>query len=178
MSHAVKHTFPTVPLQVINIVSLGYKLLLHLFSPASVICFSVAKQYTPFTSLGLKNGIVPLSQYKGSEVLGVPPGINLITSVSLPTFHPSGIIPNSLSTNLPFLKGSKSTNQFLKIACAISSKSALILLFNSIFRSREERMEAMRRWSSYVGYSISTLRNSACFMPVTVVPLSRADRDF
>lgn len=69
---AAKDNLPTVPLAVINVVFVGYNLLLQLFKPSSVIYFSVFKVNGMPTSLGVKNGIFPF-QNDDSEVLGVPP---------------------------------------------------------------------------------------------------------
>src|SRR5574344_720040 len=69
--------------------------------------------------------------------------VDNIISENVPTFHPSGIIPSSESTNLPSLNGSKSTNQDLNKACACCSKLSFIRRLSSILSSSDFKKDTI-----------------------------------
>ncbi len=142
------HIFPTVPRADITVPNRGTTFVLLFARPNSVIFSSVSRTNVRLeadTSFPDNHDMLPI-QYSWMDRLGVPPPRRLILSNSDPIFHPLGINPNSLSTNSPSRKGSKSANQLLKIAWAWASRFSLILLFNSILASRQDKVSVITFW--------------------------------
>src|SRR5574344_1446465 len=76
-------------------------------------------------------------------------------SLAAHTFHPSGIIPSSESTNFPSLNGSKSTNQDLNNACACCSKLSFIRWLRAILSSSGTNNDNIRFCFSIDGMTTS-----------------------
>ena len=67
--------------------------------------------------------------------------------------------------------GPKSTNQSLKVACAIASSVAFWRRLSFILSSSVPRIWAIACCSEKGGNESFIFRNSLCFIPVTVVPV-------
>ena len=123
-----------------------------------------------------------------------PPSTNEAKSLATQACQPAGISPSSESSKLsgkraaisagrPVLRpsalartGSKSTNQLLKIARAISSSVRFIRRFNSILSSSVPRMWAMARCSLRGGKGITAFPMSSGDTAGYAAPFSREMR--
>ena len=90
-------------------------------------------------------------------------GFTSITSVTAQAFQPLGIGPMTLSTNSPSWKGSKSTNQLLKMAWACFSRFSFILSFKSIFASKQDSISPISCWILKGGTVIGSSSRSETF---------------
>ena len=90
-------------------------------------------------------------------------------------FHPSGIIPNSESTNFPPLNGSKSTNHDLNNACVCCSKLSFIRRFSSILESRAYKIDTISFWIPFEG--IFTSNSSIIFLVSAFLVAPPCDKD-
>ncbi len=167
---------------------------LILASPASVTLRSVSSR-TGSVSLDRSRGVaqqcVPPSQKCGSFVLGVPPPTTCTASPMGMTCQPLGVSPSSESSNelgkraavsssipngcrpsILARTGSKSTNQDLKSARAISSSVAFIRRFNSILCSKACKICTSKALASS---NLGTVkeRKSSRDSDKLVVPLAR-----
>jgi hypothetical protein len=122
-------TLPIVSLKLNRMVSLGTITILNL-AIASSLSFSdewpIKAPFNFISEIETQTFPMPLVNHFDSFRGGVFPIVMLKISDAYFTFHPFGIFPNSESTNLPPLNGSKSMNQDLKRAFACSSKLLFI----------------------------------------------------